>query len=118
MALQNFTMMSGDRKTVTVLVKNEAAAAVDISSYASIIWGFFPISGGVVGAQALALELSGNLAFTTDGTDGSLTATFLDTETAALVGSYVHQMWVKTDTSKEYVVMDGRVNFLLDRITS
>lgn len=115
---QNFTMMSGDRKTVTVTVKNEAGAAVDISAYISIVWAFLPIASGIVGAQALALELGHNLAFATDGTDGVLTATFLDTETAALSGSYVHQMWVKTGVPKEFVVMDGRVNFLLDRITA
>lgn len=115
---QNFTMMSGDRKSVSITVKNEAGAAVDISGYIAIVWAFLPIASGIVGSQALALELGHNLAFTNDGTDGLLTATFLDTETAGLSGSYIHQMWAKTGTPKEFVIMDGRVNFLLDRITA
>ena len=110
---QRIIVHQGDLETVTINCVDSAGDAVDVSGYTDFELRFFPISSaGVIGTQALALDLASGLTLTTDGTDGVLSAPLLEAATEALSGAYVFHLRSVDASSKSRYPLFGILTVL------
>lgn len=87
--MAHLRMVSGDIVTHSLRVVDSAGAAIDISLYTPISISVFATNNGEpTGAALFTDTLAGDIAFTTDGSDGLLDVPWAAADTAALAGVY------------------------------
>lgn len=119
---QNFSMKSGDSRTITVTVDDGAIppVAVDISGF-DVWWEMSPLSssGAFSGTPTLQKDslLAGGVAIT-DGPNGVFQVTLAPTDTDPLSGDFYHEAQVKDGSGNISTVLTGKITIGRDLITA
>jgi len=106
----DFAMFEGDSKTITVTVRDEAAAVVDLSGF-TIRWGLSPlVEGGFNPAATLSKdsETTGGIEITS-AVGGVFVVTLDPDDTEALAGKYYHEAEVTDAAGNIATVLTGRI---------
>lgn len=104
---QDFTVYAGDAASVVFTVKDDAGAAIDISSSSQIDWNARrDLESAIVIEKT---KTGGGISFVTDGTDGKFKLFLTKTDTAALSGFYLHEAIVTDAGGNPTTVTTGRM---------
>lgn len=104
---QDFNVYSGDDAIPEFTILDGSGAALDISTVTDIIW-----QAQRDLASAVVLEktkIAGQVAFSTDGTDGKFKVTILAANSATMTGFYIHQAILVDSGSLRSTVTLGRL---------
>ena len=114
LARQDFTMWSGDDKSIVVTITTDGTTAVDITAYTVN----YTLQTAVNDTTVQVTKATGGSGITlSDAINGEFTVTLDDTDTAALSGIYYHEAQVTDGSANKYTVMTGTVVINADAIT-
>jgi hypothetical protein len=111
---QNFTMKSGDSKTLEVTVRDAAGVAIPLAGTPSVEWN---LARTVRSAAALTKTLgAGVTIIATNAALGEVNCGRLDiaishTDSEALDGEFVHDCLLIDDSGARSTIFQGRANF-------
>lgn len=106
--MADFTMISGDTKTLTIAIRDEAGAAADVSLATAIAYGVFKSDGTAVMSKALGTGIS---------VATSIVTVLLDPEdTAGQAGTYMHELQITMSAGVVYTALQGEMTILRDYI--
>jgi hypothetical protein len=102
MADQNFSLKSGDSKSVAVNIVNGSGVAQDVSSAAAVV---YRMAESPSGEALISKSLSSGVEVSTS----TVTITFAPLDTAELGGNYYHELEITDDVGNVYTVLTGHV---------
>lgn len=105
----DFTMVSGDSRTLTIEITDDAGTPVDVSTSSDITYAIFRQTGELLVTKTIS---EGVLI------DESIVTVTLDpADTADLVGgTYVHECQITAADDSVYTVLSGTIKILRDYI--
>ena len=109
MSGQNFTMYSGDSKTLSVRVVNENWKPVDIDSATDIT---YKLAASVSGTALITKDLSDGISVA----NSTVTITLGTADTASLSGDYYHELQITDASSNVFTAFSGTVTVTSDLI--
>lgn len=110
---QNFTITSGDSKTLRVSVVDQDGAAVDLTG-ASAVWAV-----ATSRSTPILLQKATPASITiTDGPGGLLEVTLDPADTDSFAGSYYHELQIVDNEGRKSTALTGTLNVRHDLITT
>lgn len=102
---QDFTIYSGDSRSLPVTVTNGSGGTVNITGAQSIVWVVVGPSGNVLLTKTLA---AGQIALT-NPTAGICTITLLAADTSQLTGTYAHECRMVDVSGNSSIIFTGNL---------
>lgn len=104
----DFSMYSGDSRVLTISIRDEAGVAVDVSTATAIVYGIFRADGTLVVSKALGAGVT--------VVTSTVTVTLLPADTAALAGTYGHELQVTMPDGSVSTALHGEMTIVRDYI--
>lgn len=111
MSTQNYSMMSGDSKTLTVNVVDGDGVAVDVSTAAAIVYEIAASPAAATSYVSKALTTGVTVATST------VTVTLAPADTKDLAGVYYHELEITDASGHVFTAFSGYVTIARDLIT-
>jgi hypothetical protein len=107
----NFSMVSGDSRTLTIPITDEGGNNVDVSTAQAIRYGIFKHGGDALVSKSLENGLS--------VVAHVVTVVLVPADTAALLaGSYPHELEIVTASGEVHTALQGTVTIRKDYIAN
>lgn len=104
---QDFTVYAGDAAAPIFIVQDQNGNSVNISTVSDIIWTVQQTLS--TPSVILKRKALGQIAFTTDGTNGQFTVTIVAADTSPLAGYYLHDAQIVDALGNVSTVTLGRL---------
>lgn len=109
--MQNYSMTSGDSKTITVNVVDAAGTAVDVSTATAVRYAI------ATSAAAVTPSVSKTLGAGITVAGSVVTVTLAAADTALLAGVYYHELEITDASAHVFTALSGHVTIERDLLT-
>ena len=106
--MADFTMYSGDSKTLTIAIRDEAGDPVDVSTATSIIYAIVKTDGTRVATKTLGAGVT--------VATSTVTVTLVPADTAGLAGTYGHELEITLLSGAGSTALHGEMAIVRDYI--